>query len=59
MAGNVFLLCGGALLFEWVMRRGQEGAGEELGKDKTFKESPLRQKCVFISICQVSLQECY
>lgn len=59
MAGNLFLLCGGASLFEWLMRRGQEGGGEELGKNKTPEESPRRPKCVFISICQVSLQECY
>lgn len=59
MAGNFFLLCSGASLFEFVMRRGQQGGGEELEKDKTLEESPLRQKCVFISICQVSLQECY
>lgn len=59
MAGNLVLLCGGALQFERVMRREKEGGAEELEKDKTLEESPLRQKCVCISICQVSLQECY
>lgn len=61
MAGNVVLLCGVAsLLFEHRMRGGGEGGEEELGKDKTLDESPQRQKYpVCISICQVSLQECY
>lgn len=58
MAGNLVLLCGGALPFKRVMRTEEEGGGE-LEKDKTREESPVRQKCVCISICQVSLQECY
>lgn len=59
MAGNLVLLHGGALPFKRVMRREEEGEGEEFEKDKTREESPVRQKCVCISICQVSLQECY
>lgn len=35
MAGNFVLLCGGALPFKRVMRREEEGGGEELEKDKT------------------------
>lgn len=35
MAGNLVLLCGGALPFKRVMRREEEGGGEDLEKDKT------------------------